>query len=186
MDLDGGNLYQLTHGSNDRFPESTPDGRWVYFSSRQSGTPALWKVAIEGGSPVEVKAGFGGNHSISPDGKWMARVTTAERMGRETMAFDIRNVDTWAVRPVPALKTWPGSFRWSPDGRALTYVVTDKGVSNVWTWPLDGSPPRQVTQFTSDRIFDFAWSRRGDLVVSRGDESSDAILIRNFRGNDAR
>jgi len=53
--------------------------------------------------------------------------------------------------------------------------------SNIWRQPLDGSAPRQLTHFTSDRIFSFAWSRDGKrLAVSRGTVSGDVVLIRNL------
>ena len=45
-----------------------------------------------------------------------------------------------------------------------------------------GGEPHQVTKFASGRIFSFAWSRDGkQLLLSRGSESSDVILISNFR-----
>jgi len=40
---------------------------------------------------------------------------------------------------------------------------------------------RQVTNFPSGRIFDFAWSRDGrQLLLTKGNQSSD-VIIRNFR-----
>ena len=54
------------------------------------------------------------------------------------------------------------------------------GAVNVWRYPLDGTPPRQLTAFTSGRILGFAWSRDGrTLVMSRGSESADVVLITN-------
>jgi hypothetical protein len=47
---------------------------------------------------------------------------------------------------------------------------------------LTGGAPRQVTNFTSGLIFDFAWTRDGkDLLVARGELTSDVVLISNFR-----
>lgn len=36
-----------------------------------------------------------------------------------------------------------------------------------------------MTQFTSGLIFQFDWSRTGDLALSRGTESGDVVLIRD-------
>jgi hypothetical protein len=45
-----------------------------------------------------------------------------------------------------------------------------------------GGPPKQITNFESGQILDFDWSRDGrQLAVTRGSESSDIILISNFR-----
>jgi len=48
--------------------------------------------------------------------------------------------------------------------------------------PFDGGAPKQLTNFTSDRIFWFDFSRDGKQVaLSRGTQTSDVILIRDFR-----
>jgi hypothetical protein len=54
-----------------------------------------------------------------------------------------------------------------------------KGVTNIWTQLLAGGPPKQVTHFTTGHLFNFAWSPKGDMVLARGSQSSDVVLIRN-------
>lgn len=80
---------------------------------------------------------------------------------------------------------WPTSAwrpRWAPRGEAIDYILTRNGVSNIWQQSLTGGPPKQVTHFDSDEIFDFEWSRDGrQLALTRGSESSDVILMSNFR-----
>ncbi|MGH9553296.1 MAG: TolB family protein, partial [Terriglobales bacterium] len=74
------------------------------------------------------------------------------------------------------------SLSWSPSGKALQYGLTRNGASNLWEQPLSGGPPRQITNFTSDLIFGFAWSRDAkQLFLARGNVTSDVILISNFR-----
>jgi hypothetical protein len=83
--------------------------------------------------------------------------------------------------PRPSFTRDPG-LRWTPDGRALTYIDTINGVSIIWSLPLDGGPPKQLTDFKTDQIFWFDFSRDGkQLAVSRGIQTSDVILIRDFR-----
>ena len=50
---------------------------------------------------------------------------------------------------------------WSPDSRALVYIYTAGGVSNLWRLPLDGSRAAQITDFKSDSIRTFSYSRDG-------------------------
>ncbi len=73
-------------------------------------------------------------------------------------------------------------YRWSPDGKSLTYITQRSGVFNVWRQPLDGKPAEQVTQFTSGEIFSFDWTPDGKtLLLAKGEESSDVVLIGDFR-----
>jgi Tol biopolymer transport system component len=71
-------------------------------------------------------------------------------------------------------------IQWTPDSRAIGYVNTVKGVSNIREQSLEGGAPKQVTHFTSGHIFNFAWSPKGDLALARGSQSSDVVLIRNL------
>ena len=77
----------------------------------------------------------------------------------------------------------PGFFvHWSRDGRALQYNDNRGGSSNLWSRPIDGGPPKQLTDFRGDTLFSFAWSVDGkQLAVSRGTDTHDVVLISNFR-----
>ncbi|HEX8880688.1 MAG TPA: hypothetical protein VF749_11695, partial [Candidatus Acidoferrum sp.] len=69
-------------------------------------------------------------------------------------------------------------LRFTPDGKSLAYIVSERGVSNLWAMPLAGGKPKQLTDFKSDVIFDFAWSRDGKLLaLSRGQVSRDVVLL---------
>ncbi len=69
-------------------------------------------------------------------------------------------------------------FRWLADGRAFTYIRTRGGVSNIWVQPVDGGEPKQLTDFKTDRIFSFDFSRDGkQLALSRGVVDTDVVLI---------
>jgi Tol biopolymer transport system component len=86
------------------------------------------------------------------------------------------------VLEIPSSVYITAGLRWTPDGRALTYIDTINGVSNIWSLSLDGGPPKQLTDFKTDQIFWFDFSRDGkQLALSRGTQTSDVILIRNFR-----
>lgn len=73
-------------------------------------------------------------------------------------------------------------FRWAPDGKSLSYHVVSKGVSNVWSYPLDGGPTKQLTFFKNDLMFNFKWAPNGkDMIMARGSRISDVVLIHDFR-----
>ena len=73
------------------------------------------------------------------------------------------------------------TLAWTPDGRAVSFVNHENGVSNIWQQPVSGGSPTPVTHFKSGTIFNFQWSRDGRLALSRGSEMTDAVLIKNFR-----
>ncbi|HEV2416537.1 MAG TPA: protein kinase [Terriglobia bacterium] len=180
--LDGRGATPLTHGSSELSPTCSPDGKWVVFNSLQSGQVTLWKIPMSGGAATEITNYASQLAAISPDSRSIAFLDIV----------DLKNVKI-AIVPMsggaPA-KTFPYTadppngapyLLWSPDGRSIDYVDVHKGVSNIWAQPIDGGPPRQVTHFNSGAIFNFAWSKKGDLALSRGTQSSDVVLIKNFR-----
>ena len=66
---------------------------------------------------------------------------------------------------------------WNSDGQSLVYIRNEGSVSNLWLLPLNGGEPRQITNFDSNLIFNFAISKDGRLAVTRGIEKSDVVLI---------
>ncbi len=51
-------------------------------------------------------------------------------------------------------------------------------LSNIWSQPIDGSAPKQFTNFKSDLIFAFDLSRDGkQMALARGTISNDVVLI---------
>jgi Tol biopolymer transport system component len=75
-----------------------------------------------------------------------------------------------------------GHIRFSPDGKAIVYSVRTAGVDNLWAQTLDGSPGKQISDFTAEHILDFHWSFDGkQLGLIRGHTDSDVVLIRDMQ-----
>ncbi len=69
-------------------------------------------------------------------------------------------------------------LRWTRDGRAVTYVDSRSGHSNIWSQRLEGGLPTQVTDFNDEEIFSFDWSEDGKrLVLLKGSVSSNVVLM---------
>lgn len=184
MDIDGSNATLLTT-SPGFDPTISPDGKWVVYTTFGARGFNIWKVSIDGGEPMQVTQYYSQAPAISPDGKLIACYYVEERTrttrialvpfegGEPTKVFDYL-LQPFAASPYPV--------RWTPDGRALTYIVTRGGVSNIWIQPLDGSQPRPLTDYKSDRIFSFDWSSDGKwLVLSRGPEQRDVVMMSDFK-----
>ncbi|MBK9528356.1 MAG: PD40 domain-containing protein [Acidobacteria bacterium] len=190
MDIDGGNPKQLTEKGN--FPDISPDGRWVVYEIWNPGENGLWKVSIDGGEPVRLTDYSSGRAAVSPDGKSIA----FSYREQENSPFKIAIIPFEGGQPTKSLEAPAGYnavrlitstaegrvLRWLPDGRSLAYIVTRDGVSNIWSMPIDGGAPKQLTNFTTDQIAWFDLSRDGKpTLFSRGYTTRDVVLISGFR-----
>jgi tricorn protease-like protein len=61
------------------------------------------------------------------------------------------------------------------------YALYEKGVGNIWSMPLDGKRPKKLTAFDADEIYAFDVAPDGRMAMSRGDEVSDIVHLRNVR-----
>jgi Tol biopolymer transport system component len=118
--------------------------------------------------------------SVSPDGKWIACFYSPDQNQPASMAIvPFGGGQPAKVFPLPATAGPP--FIWTPDGHAISFVNSVNGVGNIWEQPVADGPQKAVTHFISDKIFWYDWSRDGRLALSRGTDTTDAVLIKNFQ-----
>lgn len=159
----------------------TPDG-WIYYHSTKNGA-AMWRIRIEGGQPEKIIAGKYFPSAVSPDGKFLAASIRPE--GAKTYSLAVLAVEENTLRVVSEFKPAEGAelpswLRWSPDGKSIVYAVTKKGVGNLWAQPLDAGEPKQLTNFTSERIYSFDFSSDGkQIICARGELSGSVVLLTN-------
>jgi len=172
MDIDGGNQTRLIGDPMELFPVFSPDGKFIYYDSADSGKETIWKMPITRGERTQVISDTSDGQAFSPDGKLLAYYHSGKIL--------VVPVDGGAP-----IRTFDGNntrLAWSPDGRALTYLVNRDFVPNLWIQPLDGGEARQLTNFTSQGISNYAWSRDGTkIVVARTTLKSDIVLISEAR-----
>jgi Tol biopolymer transport system component/DNA-binding winged helix-turn-helix (wHTH) protein len=181
-DAEGRHLLQLTNGRNDVDPDVSPDGRWVAFkaSNLADGLSNIFRVPIDGGDPARMTSKLSGMPSISPDGRMIAFYYREEMTAPNK--FAVQAVEGVEPKIISDLPRFSGRFKWTPDGQGLAYVSDRNGFNNIWVQPLDGSAPRQLTDFKSDRIFSFDWSRDGkQLACARGIVISNIVQISDLR-----
>ena len=192
MDADGSNPARIADETIAISPQCSPDGKWVVYLRGPSWTPA--RVNITGEKPPETLSQksavyIGDVVAISPDGKriaYLASPNPPENPGSDSASQpnQLQVIPFGGGAPLRQFD-WPplaGEPRWAPGGEAVDYVLTRNGVSNIWRQKLSGGPPKRITNFESGQVFDFDWSRDGrQLAVTRGSESSDVVLISNFR-----
>ena len=178
IDSNGTNLKRLTFGLNERVPTCTKDGKWLYYLDAGE-NHFLKRIPLDGGTPETITRASSEPYDISPDGKTVA--TFEVRDADHAVLLDLYSIADgkrtsmeFDPRGLPALK-------FLPSGKGVVYQVREKGVVNLWVPPLDGSPRRQLTHFTSERISDFLYSKDGSqLALERGHAETDAVLLRSM------
>ena len=176
IDADGTNEKQLTSGLNEQSPTCSRDGKWVYYVD--NGDKRLVKrIPINGGSPEIIVPKDVFYFSLSPDGKSVASVELRELDHKLVLRLDSTEGGQMIYHDLDQ-RALPGQIAFTPDGKAVVYLVREKGVENLWLQPLDGGAYKQLTHFTKDQIFRFVFSPDGTkLALERGAQESDAVLF---------
>lgn len=185
IDADGLNATTLANGQL-YSPTCSPDGQALFYVSM--GNPQkIMRIPIEGGEPTaigEIPGLIRGTMQASPDGQSLA-LQYDDYVSTPAPKLAVISISSGRIEKTFDLP--PGAYRdaclrWSPDGKAVQYLLTQGDVTNIWERPLTGESPRKTTNFTSGRIFDFSWSRNGKLLLtSRGKINSDIVLLSNLR-----
>jgi serine/threonine protein kinase/Tol biopolymer transport system component len=189
INTDGTNLKQLSTGTADTAPECSRDSKSAYYGIRT--TYQIEREPIDGGTPDTVPGTpipndiISGHYlDISPDGKTIVlSVDSGGAVGIVKIA--LLPLDAGPQPQVRVLAANPAISdgpRFTPDGKALVYPITQGGVGNLWVQPLDGSPGRQITNFKSDVIPSFRFSPDGKTIgVLSLRTEADVVLIREAR-----
>lgn len=181
VNIDGSQPKQLSSGNGEFAPYCSPDNQWVFYHTFDAGKRVVWKVPIDGGPPIRVPHLPLDTLRLSPNGKLAAyfhpEAQASVKMGI-IQAEDGQPVKTIVLPPTTE------RIQWAPDGQALIYCDTRASVTNIWSQPLNGEPPFQLTHFDSGQIPFFALSRDGQqLACVRRIRTSDVVLIHNFRSS---
>ena len=177
---DGSDLKQLTFGESREIDSSiSNDGRWVAYGSLavpvSEAEISLWKVAIDGGEPINLKQNNCLMPHFSPDDRLLSCIEDQKKI-QILSADDGRLLRSISVTPLAWLNS---GARWTPDGKSVAYIVTEKGISNIWSHPIAGGEPSRLTNFTTASIYNFAYSPDGTRIyLARGQQIRDAVLIR--------
>jgi serine/threonine protein kinase/Tol biopolymer transport system component len=184
---DGTGLRQLSTGKNDSYPACSPDGKWVFYMDLLQAR--YMKAPVGGGNAepwLKTQAEEYGGFDVAPDGK--AAVLSTYDFKAQKPTIVLFSLETGQmVRAYDYDPRHSGVLRFSPDGRGIVYPARDKGVDNLYVQPLDGGVLRQLTNFTSLRIYSYQWSPDGKhLALVRGDSPSDLVLIKDAKSDGGR
>ena len=188
INIDGTDARPLTNGDGEQSAGFSPDGRWIVYYW-EAGLDSLWKMPFEGGNAIKLGEFDSDWPTVSPDGRHIAAWTYSDYL-REGLAASrnqllILSFETGQVvkvLEVPQTSQSASNLQWTDDSRAVMFVDARSGVANIWSQPIDGAAPKQLTSFKSDLITSFAWSRDGkELVCSRGSVTSEVVLMTDIK-----
>ncbi len=159
-------------------PVWSPDGRTLYFSSGRGGAMNLWRLPIDESSgrvlgnpePLTAPALWGGDISLSRDGRHLAYATREPRSSLHRVAFDpVKGALAGPPSLVLGGSRKLGFQNLSPDGQWLAF--TTGGLrENLCVIRTDGTGYRQITDEPS-RNRGPAWSSDGKGIVFYSDRS---------------
>src|SRR4030095_13293789 len=126
--------------------ESVPSGKWRGL-----------RMQIDGGERLELPD----DHDlpplprrISPDGKLALSYQVEKQNSKRCVIKLVPDGNLITVLDIEG-----DDVRWSPDGRALTYIADRDSTSNVWNRPINMGGRTQLTNFTgAEGIFTYALS----------------------------
>ena len=178
VDSNGTNLTRLTLGLNERVPACSNDGKWLYYLDAAD-NHFVKRIPIDGGTPETIVKAPAEPYALSPDGKTVA--TFEVRESDHTTILVLYSVEDRKKTSLEFDQRGLPSLAFLPSGKAVLYLVREKGVDNLWIQQLDGSARRQLTHFTSEKIGGYGFSKDGaQLGIRRGHLESDAVLLHNI------
>jgi len=142
---------------------------------------AIWRVPVEGGTPVKLDLPLS-QFNFSPDGKMMFYPSQKIEGGSMHVKLIVAPAEGGAPLYTFEVPYGMQSPVFTPDSKAIAFMLTRNKATNIWEQRLTGGDPIQLTKFPSDEIFAFAWSKDGkQLAFSRGKRKTDVVMMTNFR-----
>ncbi|MGC2477523.1 MAG: protein kinase [Candidatus Sulfotelmatobacter sp.] len=155
----------------------SPDGRWIVTGGSDATGPGLFKIPLDGGSPVRLVAGEALNPIWSPDGSLIAYAGTNVRTFAPLLA--VRPDGTSVKLPEIILRRLGERVRFLPDGKSLIYMGGLLVSQDFWLLDLASMKSRLLTRLQNSaamRTFDVTPDGK-HIVFDRLRENAQVVMI---------
>jgi len=175
---DGAELQPIAEGIDAQGSSCwSPDGRWIVTGGNDATGPGLFKIPLEGGSPVRLVGGQALNPAWSPDGSLIVYAGTNQRTFAPLLA--VRPDGTSVKLPEISLRRLGERVRFSPDGKSLIYMQGLLESQDFWLLDLASMKSRPLTRLQNRaamQTFDVT-SDGKQIVFDRVRENSQVVMI---------
>jgi Tol biopolymer transport system component len=155
----------------------SPDGKWIVTGGSDATGPGLFKIPLDGGSPVRLVAGQALNPVWSPDGSLIVYAGTNVRTFAPLLA--VRPDGTSVKLPEIILRRLGERVRFLPDGKSLIYMGGLLASQDFWLLDLASMKSRLLTRLqnlAAMRTFDVTPDGK-QIVFDRLRENSQVVMI---------
>jgi Tol biopolymer transport system component len=155
----------------------SPDGRWIVTGGSDSTGPGLFKIPLDGGSPVRLVSGSALNPVWSPDGSLIVYAGTNVRTFAPLLG--VRPDGTSVKLPEINLRRLGERVRFLPDGKSLIYMQGLLASQDFWLLDLASMKSHLLTRLQNRaamRTFDLT-SDGKQIVFDRLRENSQVVMI---------
>jgi len=178
LSSDGAELQPIAEGIDVQGTSCwSPDGRWIVTGGISATSPGLFKIPVEGASPVRLVAGPALNPVWSPDGSLILYAGTNVRTFAPLLG--VRPDGTSVELPQINLRRLGERVRFLPDGKSLVYMQGLLPSQDFWLLDLASMKSRPLTRLqnrASMRTFDVT-SDGKQIVFDRLRENSQVVMI---------
>ncbi len=155
----------------------SPDGKWIVTGGSDANGPGLFKIPLEGGSPVRLVSGPALNPVWSPDGSLI--VYSGTNVSTFAPLLAVHPDGSSVELPQISVRRLGERARFLPDGKSLIYMQGLLASQDFWLLDLTSMKSRPLTKLQNRatmRTFDVTGDGK-QIVFDRLRENSQVVMI---------
>jgi serine/threonine protein kinase/WD40 repeat protein len=182
MQTAGGEPTQLTYFDHamTSSPAWSPDGERIAFVSDQNGTPRVWTISANGGTPRPLEESNAANTNKQL-AWWPSRDIVYQKSGIRNYLRINGSAQTAVIQQDESVGWVPHRPVFSPNAKEVAVLWNRQPEGGLWIISLE---PYSATLVLAGSIYPFGWSPDGKYVYAGVRERSEIIRVRSVPSNE--